>query len=103
MPKVKAVYHFKSDDIYGYRFLCPGCNDFHMPVTYDKQGGPMWDFNGSLDYPTFRPSVLCRVRFGDEPTDRVCHSFIRDGQIQFLSDCTHELAGQTVELPEVEK
>lgn len=29
----------------------------------------------------------------------VCHSFIRDGQIQFLSDCTHALAGQTVPLP----
>lgn len=29
----------------------------------------------------------------------VCHSFITDGQIQFLNDCTHPLAGQTVPLP----
>ena len=28
----------------------------------------------------------------------VCHSFVTDGKIQFLGDCTHELAGQTVEL-----
>lgn len=28
----------------------------------------------------------------------VCHSFVRDGQIEFLADCTHGLAGQTVPL-----
>jgi hypothetical protein len=30
-----------------------------------------------------------------------CHSFITDGKIEFLSDCTHSLAGQTVELKPV--
>ncbi len=30
--------------------------------------------------------------------DEVCHSFVTDGQIQFLGDCTHKLAGQTVPL-----
>lgn len=29
----------------------------------------------------------------------VCHCFIVAGQWQFLGDCTHELAGQTVDLP----
>lgn len=28
----------------------------------------------------------------------ICHSFVRNGKIEFLSDCTHELAGKTVEL-----
>ncbi len=32
----------------------------------------------------------------------LCHSFVRDGRIEFLGDCTHKLAGQTIELPEVE-
>jgi hypothetical protein len=32
--------------------------------------------------------------------DLVCHSFVTDGKIQFLSDCTHALAGQTVALPD---
>ena len=32
--------------------------------------------------------------------DTVCHSFVTDGRIQFLGDCTHSLAGQTVDLPE---
>ncbi|WP_241754456.1 hypothetical protein [Cupriavidus basilensis] len=30
----------------------------------------------------------------------VCHSFVTDGRIQFLGDCTHALAGQTVPLAE---
>lgn len=30
----------------------------------------------------------------------LCHSFVTDGRIQFLTDSTHELAGQTVDLPE---
>jgi hypothetical protein len=32
--------------------------------------------------------------------DEICHSFVTAGHIQFLSDCTHEMAGQTVEIPE---
>lgn len=32
--------------------------------------------------------------------DHVCHSFVRDGQIQFCMDSTHELAGKTVDLPD---
>ena len=45
---------------------------------------------------------IARIKAGEqvEPTPKVCHSFVRDGRIEFLSDCTHELAGQTVELEE---
>ena len=41
--------------------------------------------------PAFKPEP------GDPP--EVCHSFITDGRIQFLNDCTHALAGHTVPLP----
>lgn len=30
--------------------------------------------------------------------EHICHSFVRDGLIQYLPDCTHHLAGQTVPL-----
>ncbi|TGV39244.1 ammonia monooxygenase, partial [bacterium M00.F.Ca.ET.168.01.1.1] len=67
---------------------------------------------GDYDRPTFQPSVLVtgvqkltedeyeRVMAGEkiEPRPLRCHSFVTDGQIQFLSDCTHALAGQTVAL-----
>ena len=35
-----------------------------------------------------------------EPVPFVCHSFVVNGQIQFLPDCTHALAGQTVPIPD---
>lgn len=50
--------------------------------------------------PTFRPSVLVN---GGRPnkTMPTCHSFVTDGMIKFLNDCTHDLAGQTVALGEL--
>ena len=67
----------------------------------DETGaGPRWGFNGNVDAPTFTPSVLVRYSWSDGP--RVCHSFVTDGRIQFLGDCTHNLAGQTVDLPDWE-
>lgn len=68
---------------------CPGCEDTHqMPV--EAGHSCRWQWNGSLDRPTLQPSVHVIGR---------CHSWINDGKIQFLSDCTHKLAGQTVPLP----
>lgn len=84
-------------------FHCPGCQSLH--VVNVAPGG--WGFNGNHERPTFTPSVLVRYNGPDAGTDRgdgdrappaVCHSFVTDGQIQFLGDCTHALAGQTVPL-----
>ncbi len=64
-----------------------------------------WTWNGDLEHPTLSPSVLVtwdEYENGDAPpTPKRCHSFVRNGQIEFLNDCTHALAGQTVELPEL--
>jgi len=80
-----------------YFFWCPGCDENHAPTA-------SWTFNGDYEKPTFSPSILVRAPDPDNPGKyvRVCHSFVKDGQIQFLSDCTHKLAGQTVDLPEYE-
>lgn len=100
----------------GYTFPCPGCNE-------DHEISDVWTFNGDIDSPTFSPSLLrktghyvdqrvhdhpcwCdydkeRIEAGKEPSGfkcQICHSFIKDGKIEFLSDCTHEMAGQTVEM-----
>ena len=77
-------------------FRCPGCDDRHQ-VTVGELG--QWGWNGSLDLPTFEGSVLVRGPIRDRG-DGVCHSFIRDGRIEYLADSTHSLAGQTVDLPE---
>lgn len=93
MPKVLRVNHHNSGELYGYRIECPGCGDPHVLTTG-------WSYDGNDDAPTFSPSLLVWWDEGDPPVSRRCHSFIRQGRIEFLSDCTHALAGQTVDLPE---
>jgi hypothetical protein len=66
--------------------------------------GAQWGWNGSLDKPTFTPSILVKANYtSPNRLDDICHSFVTDGKIQFLGDCTHELAGQTVDLPDWEE
>ena len=90
-----------------YMFFCVGCGESH-----GINGS--WNFNMDFDNPTISPSILVTgvvpltdeeyetVRKGEPfvPVKMVCHSFVRDGKIEYLSDCTHKLAGQTVELPD---
>lgn len=84
-------------------FWCPGCEQVHQ-VNDGPGHGPTWEWNGDADRPTFRPSLLVRYEGwdGDTPVREVCHSFITEGQIQFLGDCTHKMAGQTVPIPDWE-
>lgn len=101
-------------------FWCPGCNEPHVVTT--GSGGWAWD--GNVEAPTFSPSVLVtsghyvqgheadgcwcsynadRVAKGEKSAPfkcERCHSFVKAGQIQFLGDCTHELANQTVPIPD---
>lgn len=68
-------------------------------VTTAKEGDgkhPIWGFNGSLDRPTFTPSVY--VSIPRAYNQEICHSFVRDGKIEYLTDSTHHLAGSTVEM-----
>jgi len=83
-------------------FWCPGCDGAHM-VRVEGDQRPRWGYNGNPDAPTFTPSVLVTYNGSDAGVDdappAVCHSYVTDGRIQFLGDCTHALAGQTVPLP----
>ena len=71
-------------------FHCPGCGYSH-PVNINRSRHPVWEWNGSMEAPTFSPSLL--VNAG---TPQQCHLFIRDGRLEYLADCHHALAGQTV-------
>lgn len=111
MTKLKQV----TSDI--VMFKCPGCNDIHQ-INVGSQH-TKWTWNNSLDRPTFSPSILAKTghfipeRNGEKdcwcdynkkhPDDAdfecyLCHSFVLEGKIQFLQDCSHGLAGQTVDL-----
>ncbi|MBE3086890.1 MAG: anaerobic dehydrogenase [Bacteroidetes bacterium] len=106
MAKIKR--DIESTQLY---FRCPGCDHLHAlnDSQTDLRGEkrPVWEFNGDFEKPTINPSYLSWsyrknpvTEKWDIETDR-CHSFIKNGMIQYLSDCHHKLAGQTIELPEI--
>lgn len=91
-------------------FYCAGCETHHrVPVT----GRNAWGWNGSVEAPTLTPSIKVtwhrttdggRVRVTDQAGNdvmHVCHTFVRDGRIEYFGDCTHALAGRTVDMKEL--
>ncbi len=106
-----------------YAFHCPGCECAHAVAVNGSRmdNGAGWQWNGSLNSPTLAPSIRCQtetfselgkrqyddwLNSGDVPPPKfdsqhfVCHIFVREGMIQFLTDCTHKLAGKTVPIPD---
>lgn len=78
-----------------FAFYCPGCSAYHI-INTAKGNLPRHTITGPLSKPTVRASVLSK---GDTRIGKPhCHSFITRGRIEFLEDCTHNLAGQTVDL-----
>lgn len=126
----KARWLFKEEN-QSVLIECPGCKMDHVinvnpERSFQNDEGqtvkmPCWTFNGNMDSPTFQPSLLWRTgkycmsekainemrqaepeRFEFmERISKICHSFIRDGKIQFLGDCTHDMKNQTVDLLDV--
>lgn len=107
-------------------FHCPGCGNGHGVWVTKRNGhtGALWTWNGSLTKPTFQPSLLLT---GNELTEKGwadyrawlasekttgpdqfdskpmrCHSVITDGRIHYCSDCTHALAGQVVDMVDMD-
>lgn len=99
-------------------FWCPGCRISHAVFVGDNG----WKWNGNVQRPTFSPSVLvtsghylhgdkpgnCYCDFAERHPDLAkgcewkcerCHSFVENGRIRFLRDCSHDLRGATVDLP----
>lgn len=104
----------------GYLFKCPGCGNDHIAIIKrraDNPNGPEWTFDGNMGKPTFNPSFLTKYtrRITDDEHARimageklnipqsVCHIFVRNGQIQYLSDCTHGYAGKTIDMVDMEE
>lgn len=112
----KKLRKTTSDLIY----WCQGCKQSH---SVRIEGQHAWTFDGNFESPTFSPSVLTTSGHyisGHKPGDRCwctynaenpdnpapftcqrCHTFIKNGNVQFLNDCSHELAGQILPLPDL--
>lgn len=80
-------------------FECPGCRYFHqVALNHPNQRGARWQFDGDLSFPTITPSIVTNPDAIDGPR---CHATVTKGKIHFYPDSQHELAGQTVDLPEI--
>lgn len=88
-------------------FWCPACERPHT-VNINQPGS--WTFNNDLLNPTLSPSILVTGKRwvgkdGDDPLDQKfwpelhCHSFVRDGNIEFCVDSRHDYRGQSMKLP----
>ena len=95
-------------------FFCPACDEPHQIRI--QPHGP-WVFNGDLEKPTIRESVLVRSGIyvpdngynAEEIEERretsvQCHSYITDGFIKYCNDCIHpgkNFRDQNIELPNI--
>lgn len=90
-----------------FMFKCPGCAINHLVPTKYLPGKesigtkvkPTWAFNGNMERPSFKPDFVVEWR-GAEPPQR-CRAIIRDGWLIFLTDSTHKLSGQRIEMHNV--
>lgn len=88
-------------------FMCPACKRVHsFRVTAPSDN---WTYNGNPESPTFSPS-LKETYNGWVPAydgsrgmvrkEQICHLYLTDGVITYQSDCTHDMAGATIALPD---
>lgn len=116
LSKIKTL----TGELRALSWTCPGCNSVHAVNV--RGSAPIWTWNGDEENVTFSPSVLVRgirqdmtleeeaeynaffdaqgrANVIDHPKFSTrCHCFVTDGKIIFLQDCSHELAGQTVDM-----
>ena len=90
--KVKKVPISETE--YQFHILCPGCGQEH---AFNND----WEFNNDFEKPTIRPSLLIRGWLNKDIPNGVCHSYITNGMIEFLGDCSHNLKGQMVPLLDI--
>ena len=111
----------------GVTYWCQGCKNAHSIIV---KGPGAWGWNGNAEKPVFTPSVLSKGHDltpagraaweqwhaegcpspapSFERAPSCCHTFVgcngaQPGEVIFLGDCTHELAGTVqpfADLPE---
>lgn len=87
------------------RITLPGPIGNHiLPIilhgSRDKSGrSPIWTWNGDTEKATIKPSIRSQ---GGRDGKVVTHVWVNDGMVQFLGDCTHDLAGKTLPLEDLD-
>lgn len=86
---MNAVVKLDEDNLH-LLMWCVACKNLHV---IHVAGENPWEWDGDELKPTINPSILVFAYPNHQPR---CHSFVRDGMWQYLSDCEHDMAGQTV-------
>lgn len=82
-------------------FWCTGCGCAHAVTIGGDKPHPRWELSGPPEAPTLTPSVLVQTSDPDTVPSQpktLCHLFLRAGQLEYLSDSAHSLAGCAVPL-----
>lgn len=73
-------------------YICPACNEEH-------EINDSWQIEEKDGIVNISPSILFRAEsFSYPEKNRVCHSFVKNNKIEYLNDCTHKMAGMTVDM-----
>jgi hypothetical protein len=108
MRVLAPIRHTEQPEVEQYLFFCPGCQCGHaVTVSAPPEWGggrARWTFDRNMEAPTFGPSVL---HPGVKPAGEWrgqprCHLYVKAGQLEFLGDCEHALAGKTVPMVDLE-
>jgi hypothetical protein len=73
----------------------------HFATDIPFRNGSKWHWNGDTDRPTMMPSMNIGCKSADPGHTFRCHYFLRAGVIEFQADCSHAMAGQHVEMPDI--
>lgn len=92
---MSKFYRHEKDPNY-LVFYCPGCKRVHV-IDASK-----WNVSGSdKEHVTITPSILVNGDLSNPSVPR-CHMFIKNGVMEYLSDCTHELKGKNIPMVDIE-
>lgn len=105
----RTTVYTDGERVASWFLWCPGCETLHR-INEDDGGShsePVWHIiDRSEEGFTVSPSILVTwtVTQTGQQLEQRCHSFVRNGQWEFLSDCTHHLRGTSgvplVDLPD---
>lgn len=95
----QRVFITNDEDVKSAIMYMPGYDQ--LVIIHLDGPHPVWGWNGDIYSPTFTPSILSETdRWdGTKYVPMRNHVFVRDGVIQYLSDCRHRYAGVNMELP----
>jgi hypothetical protein len=103
--KLRRVVHGQTQEPMGWAHWCPGCK--HEHVFYIEYGPVRWTFDGNLEQPTFKKSMLIYTPERKDDAGKVvrqqitrCHYHLVAGWLHFCKDSPH-FAGKKMPLPDL--